>query len=107
MDSNLGDIWWKILYNEEVERLPDVNKPENSAYLNATAKKKAEQIEKFVKGDGGVLFKEWQDRIRMAIKSIVMEDTLTPDCPVCNKILNIRTMANIITEAQFIIDDKK
>ena len=107
MDNAIGEVAWRILFNEDVEKLPDPNKPENQAYISAKIKQRREKLERFARGDGEVLFKIWQDRIRMIMKDILMSDNLTPDCPVCSKILNVRVMANTIAEVQFIIDDNK
>ena len=78
-EVNLSTVAWFVLFGEQPEKIPDINKPENSAYLNARQKEHAEKFRRFVEGDGSPLFEKWQNRVRSGIFDI-MNPGNTPEC---------------------------
>ena len=98
----LGNIVYKILFNDEKERLPDPNKPENIPRIKAMQASRNEKFKRFWEGEGSILFERWQDKIRDNVFALLVDE---PDCSckACNKIRETTVLLKMLSEAQIIL----
>jgi hypothetical protein len=102
--SEYGLIAWKILFNEEYEELPDVNKPENTAYLNAKKKEKLQRLESFLRGVGKPLVDTWEKKIKMDLLAVMSNPEVEKcSCETCLRLRSIKSVFHLLMEAQKII----
>jgi hypothetical protein len=103
--DNLGTIAWKALFGDDFETSLDINKPEESATVNAMNKAKREDFKKFAEGYGKVLFDQLQSDIRMGMFDLLTKDTICNDghCLTTRKIEQMQHTLKIITKAFSII----
>lgn len=99
--DKIGAIVWQVLFGESVEDLPDPNKPENSARINATIKAKRAEFKSFAAHSGKPFFDAIQVKIRADLFGIAVTDD-TPDCncKTCAKLREIRQMTKMLAWAQ-------
>lgn len=100
----LGNIVYKILFNEEKERLPNPNLPENIPRIKAMEASKSERFKRFWEGEGSVLFERWQDKIRDNIFTLLVEDPEC-NCKQCNKIRETSVLLKMLAEAEIILKE--
>ena len=103
MSEQLGAIVHKILFNDEKEKLPDPNKPENVPRIKAMEAAKTAKFKRFWEGEGQVLFERWQEKIRKNIFALLVQEQEC-SCKTCNKIREINVILKMLTEAQLIIN---
>lgn len=103
---SLGDVMWGILFNEDLEKIPDPNKPENTAFLSATKKAEIERMRAFAEGPGKVLFDRWKKQIRTDTISLLMSEPKC-DCAKCWEIKKIRNILQLVLEAEQILTERK
>ena len=100
---------WKILYDEELETIPDPNKPENVPYLKAKKKQRANAFKALMSGSGKILFEEWKEKVRrinLALLFIPKENLC--NCPACQLIREVRSILELWIEAeQALLEDKQ
>ena len=78
------DIAWEILYGDVPEKLPDINKPENTALINAKKKERSEKLRRFVEGAGAPLIERWTEQIRSDNLALLLNPTSDEcNCPSC------------------------
>ncbi len=96
---------WEILFGEKYERIPDPNQPENTAHLSALKKAERQRMKAFVEGPGKVLIDRWKKQIRHSTISMLMTD---PDClcDVCRQVRKIRSIFELVLEAEEILNEK-
>jgi len=101
----LGAIVWKTLFNEEQERLPDPNKPENTARINAEMKAKARRFKAFVEGPGKPFFEEIQNNIRWGMYSMLIADSIQCGCPFCYTRNKLQWQTKLLAKAFNVIKE--
>lgn len=101
--KNLGPVVYKILFNDEPEKIPNPNLPENQPRMKALSQAREERFKRFWEGTGKVLFDEWQGQIRSDIFSILI-NTEDCNCKTCIKIREIETKVKLLSEAQLILN---
>ena len=99
----LGPIVYKTLFGEDIEILPDPNKPENQPRLKAMRQSHDEKFKRFWEGSGSVLFDRWQGRIRGGVFDLLVAES-NCNCESCIKIREMQTIVKLLAEAQFILD---
>ena len=100
----LGNIAYKILFNDEKERLPNPNLPENIPRIKAMEAAKTEKFKRFWEGSGAVLFERWQDKIRNNMLELLVTE---PDCncKTCNKVRETFSLLKMLAEAEIILKE--
>jgi len=109
MDNNsAAALAWEILFGEKFESVPDPNKPENTAYINALRKQRADALGAFAIGGGKVLFDEWKKKIRSETLGLLVipENTLC-GCPACMILREIQPRLKLILEVETILSDER
>jgi hypothetical protein len=99
----LGPIVYKILFNDEPERIPDPNLPENVPRIKAITASRDEKFRRFWNGPGSILFERWQDKIRGNVFDLLVNEE-DCNCKTCNKIKEIATIVKLLSEAQLILN---
>jgi len=108
-ESSVVALAWKILYDEELEHIPDPNKPENVPYLKAKKKQRANAFKALMEGNGKVLFEEWKNKVKRVNLAVLF----TPkeqlcDCAACTAIREIRNILELWIDAeQALIEEKE
>jgi hypothetical protein len=97
------DIAWEILYNEKLDSIPDPNKPENTAHINAVIRENRERLKKFVNGPGKVLVDRWKEQIRKETLGLIVAPEEDCNCGVCKAIRVIRNKFELILEAEKVL----
>jgi len=106
--SDLTSIVWELLYGEEFDRIPDPNKPENTAHLSAMAKAEREKMRVFVEGSGKVLFDRWKNQIRTQMAGLVsgrFEENC--NCATCWEVRKIKNIFELVLEAQVLLTENR
>jgi len=103
----LGDVAWRVLFNEELEDVPDPNKPENQAYVKAKRKERKEKLEKFFTGDGKVVFDEWQKRIQVGMFTLLTKPIPHCECELSRILTDLQGKVKMLAEVQSIIEESK
>ena len=85
---------WKMLFGEDFEELPDINKPENSARVNAEIRKKVQQFKQFAEGVGKPLFDQLQTDLRSGLFTLMISSHKC-DCN-CNLSILTRELQGIL-----------
>lgn len=104
--QSLGVIAWKTLFGEDYEDIPDPNKPENSAYINAKAKEYNERFKQFVEGSGSILFDKWQSRVRAGIFNIMTGKVPHCECSLSREVEQLQFLFKLLAEAQAITENQ-
>jgi hypothetical protein len=102
MDKKIS-ILWRLLFNEDLEEIPDPNKPENTAHFNALKKVERDQLERFLNGSGKVLVDRWQKRIKKNILTILSNPDKSCNCINCMLLRETRLLLEFIYEGQDIL----
>jgi len=108
MDSenqSITPLVWELLFGERFEHTPDPNKPENSAYITAMRRQRAEGIRHFAVGAGKPLFDEWKKKVRentLALLSV--PKAALCNCAACLILREIRPRLELIVEAEMLIN---
>lgn len=99
----LGSVVYKILFNDDLEQLPDPNKPENVPRIKAMEGARTDKFKRFWEGVGEPLVDRWQEKIRANIFALLTEE---PDCncKTCNKIREVAVVIKMLSEAQIILN---
>ena len=105
-------IAWKILFNEDFERIPDPNDPANIPRLTAQMRERRESLERLMTGQGRVLFEQWRDRLKRGLLSLLVAPPSTPldtscHCSSCQQLREMRIIFALWLEAQRILEGKK
>lgn len=100
----LSKVAWKVLFGEDYEDIPDPNKPENSAYINAKRKENIEKFKRFVEGPGSVIFEKWQSRVRVGIFNIMTRDHSGCTCGLTYEVDRLQFLFKLLAEAQAITE---
>jgi hypothetical protein len=103
-DTQLSVVVWKSLFGEDLERLPDPNKPENVPRIDAERKLKVDAFKNFAEGVGKPLFDQWQLEVRGHQFELLMNESLT-DNEVVLLVRQIRDLVKMIAKAQVVIDE--
>lgn len=104
MDNSITALAWELLFNEKYESIPDPNKPENSAYLNAIQQQRIDSIRHFAMGNGKILYDEWKKKVRsetLALLTIPKSELC--NCAACMILREIRPRLELIIEAENIL----
>jgi len=105
MTDKPTNILWKLLYNEDLEEIPDPNRPENTAHLNALKKADKEQLERFFNGYGKVLVDRWSKKIKRNLMAVVSNNEVEKcNCTNCMLIREVRSLIALLFEAQEVLD---
>lgn len=102
-NSQLGPIVFKVLFDQEPEVLPDPNNDANGPRIRAMRMAREEKFKRFWEGSGKVLLERWQEKIRGNVFDLFVgvDDC---NCKTCNKIREMRTIIQMLTEAQLVLD---
>ena len=100
MNEKGVQVAWRVLYGQGMEEIPDPNKPENTAHLNAIKKAEKDALERFLNGQGKVLVDRWTNKIKQGIVMLITSDGGDCSCPTCMKIRDIRSLLELLMEAQ-------
>lgn len=100
-------IAWKILFDEEYEKVPDPNRPENLPLISAKKRERAESLERLITGTGRVLFEQWRGKLKRGLLALLV----TPDdgachCPACVSLRKLRMIFELWMEAQRVLEEK-
>ena len=95
------------MFGEEPEFIPDPNKPENTAFLNAKKKQQREQIRQFVNGHGKVLFERWKKQIQVSTMALFGMASSDCNCPLCWEVRKIKNIFELILEAESVLREQK
>ncbi len=106
--ASLVALAWELLFNEKYESIPDPNRPENSAYINAVRKQRTDSIRHFAMGGGKVLYNEWMRKVRSeTIALLTVPKTSLCNCPACMILREIRPRLELILEAENILSEDR
>lgn len=100
------ELGWKILFNEDYESIPDPNKPENTAFINAKQKQRREELLRFVEGSGKVLYDRWSEKIKRNVLSLIVSPGTDCNCINCLQIKKVQHLFELLLEAQEVIETK-
>lgn len=100
MDSSLGFVAWETLFGDKVGDMPDPNKPENQARLNAEQKERKEAFRRFANGPGKVFFEHVKYSLRRDLYQLVMFSEIDCNCALGNKIREIRIYLKMLANAE-------
>jgi hypothetical protein len=105
--DNLGAIAWKVLFGDEFEDMPDINKPENTAYVNAVQKAKKEDFKRFTEGYGRVFFDQLKLDVQKGMFELLTKDTTCGDgnCLISKKIEEMQYTLKLISKAMSVIKE--
>jgi len=98
-----GYIAWKTLFGEEFENIPDPNKPENTAYINAMKKANVDKFKKFANGAGKVMFEQWQRELRYGVHEL-LTTPIDCNCIMSLQLYKLQYLLRLIVKAQNIIN---
>ncbi len=105
MDQNqLSATIWRTLFGDDLERLPDPNKPENIPRIEAERKKEVDAFRTFAEGVGKPLFDQWQSEIRYNQFELIVNEDLK-DNEVLLLVGRVRDLVKMIAKAQMVIDE--
>jgi len=96
-------IAWKTLFGEEFEDIPDPNKPENTAFINAKKKENIERFKRFANGSGRVMFEQWQRELRSGMFELLNTD-IECNCVLSMQLYKLQYLLRLIVKAQNIIN---
>ena len=85
---------WRFLYDEDLEKQLDPNKPENNARANARKKELKQQYDVLMRGPGKVLFEQWKKKLRSM--NLGLFSLPTNELCACTSCLIIREMQSIM-----------
>jgi len=101
-------IAWNVLFNDDREKTPDPNKPENLPYITARKRERKESLEKLMSGPGRVLFEQWREQLRGGMVSLLSsKDIGSCHCSVCNELFRLKIIFGLWLEAQRILEEKQ
>lgn len=101
MDNSITALAWELLFGEKYESIPDPNKPENSAYINAIQQQRTDSIRHFAMGTGKVLYDEWKKKIRSEMLALLtVPKSGLCNCVPCMILREIRPRLELIIEAE-------
>lgn len=99
---------WELLFGEKYESIPDPNKPENSAYINAIQQQRIDSIRHFAMGSGKVLYDEWKKKIRSEVLALLtVPKKELCNCTVCMILKEIRPRLEMIIEAEQLLSNER
>ena len=100
MPDNL-DIFWELLYDEDFEKTPDPNLPENQVRGKVLREQRAIELKRFRNGHGKPLFEMWEKKIKRSILSLLQDPRYRQcNCPATQQILQIASLTDIWLEAE-------
>ncbi len=107
-DQILANVAWRVLFGEDIEDIPDINKPENSAYVNAKRKEHDEKFKQFVEGPGNILFEKWQSRVRSGVFNIMNPGNVPEcNCALATEVKGLQFLFQLLSEAHATIEGTK
>lgn len=107
MDKSTEMLWF-ILYDEEREKIPDPNKPENMVYHKAKKQERADKIKVFMNGPGAVLFNEWKKKVKQNQASMIaIPEKEMCNCTACLILRDTRKYLELLMEAERILSENK
>lgn len=98
------NLTWEIMFGEKFDYMPDINQPENTAFLNAQQKAEKQRLKQFVEGPGKVLMDRWKKQIRISTMTLFGMASSDCNCPVCWEIRKIKNIFELILEAETVIN---
>lgn len=101
MDRSLN-MAWALLYGEEMDDIPDPNKPENSAYIKATRKKLKDDLELLMKGPGKPLFEKWAKQLRGLNITLFALKNLC-ECEACKTIREMQIILKLWMDVETVL----
>jgi hypothetical protein len=105
---NYKDLAWEILYDEIPEEIPDPNKPENTALINAKRAEEREKLKRFMQGAGAPLIERWKTRIRADnLALLINPEADNCNCISCLMVREIKTVFKLLIEAEEVLKEKK
>ena len=98
--DTLGAIVWSVMFGEDVEKLPDPNKPENSARINAMRHAKQEAFKSYFNGPGKPLFDEMRTKIRAMMFDLAVGAEDGCQCKTCSRLRELRFLVKMLSWAE-------
>lgn len=106
VEQDALQIAWGILFNEEREKTPDPNRPENLPYITARKRERKESLEKLMSGAGRVLFEQWREQLRSGLVSLLSSEGLDScHCSTCKALFKLKVIFGLWLEAQRALND--
>ena len=97
----------KTLFGEDVEHIPDPNKPENVPVIKALKKQQIDSLKLFIEGPGKVLFQDWQNELRADMFKILIEEPTDCGCVLCSKRNQMQYLLKLIVKAHSLLEENK
>jgi hypothetical protein len=105
-EKAIAATYWRVLYGEEYEQIPDPNKPENTVWHRAKKQERATKFKNFVKGPGSVLFDEWQKKVKQDIAALLaIPPQSLCNCPACMIVRDTRKYLELLVEAEQVLTE--
>ena len=105
---SLTALAWEVLFGEKYEIIPDPNRPENSAYIAAMQRQRADSIRHFAMEGGKVIYDEWRKKVRAEMLALLTVPKLSLcNCIACMIIREIRPRLELILEAEQILSERE
>jgi hypothetical protein len=99
-------IAWKIIFNEDFEKIPDPNRPENIPLIAARKRERAESLERLISGTGRVLFEQWRGKLKSGLLSLLVSpDENACHCSSCMQLRKLRMIFELWLEAQRVLEE--
>jgi len=106
--DNITALAWEILFGEKYESIPDPNKPENSAHINAIRQQRLDSIKHFAMGSGKVIYDEWKKKVRSeTLALLTIPKTEFCNCVACMILKEIRPRLEMLIEAENILSSER
>ena len=104
MENNLTPITWRLLFGEDLEELPDPNRPENIPVIQAKQREETERLKAFVEGVAKPLWSQWGKKVKRDTLAVISNPEVDKcSCDVCLKIREIRSIFYLLIEAEKIL----
>lgn len=101
-DLNLA---WKVLYGEDRENVPDPNKPENVARINALAARRHKDLKVLFDGPGRPLLEMWRKNVmNLNMSLFAIPAGQMCGCPACEIIRKMQHIFGVWLEAEAILN---
>jgi hypothetical protein len=97
-------IAWKILFGEDFQTILDPNEPSNLPRIKADNLARLESLERFMNGQGRVLFEQWRVALRVGLLSLLETPDEACHCSSCVKLMRLRMIYKLWFEAQQILE---
>ena len=100
--KELQEITYRLLFDADIERVPDPNKEENIPRIKAEEQKKQEDLKRFWAGPGNPLMEKWKKDIRIGVWDILMSKD-DCNCSTSIKKRGIVSILKMLSEAETIL----